>query len=175
MKKLATGIAALVLAIAPAALANSFNDPDDMTSPLDVRELKHKDLGNEVHVLRVTTDDNWPCRYFDPSFNKMKWYFDGRGDNRVDLIGRVKCLKAGNERDLVLFLHGPRTGNQYEPIPLQKPTRHTIRARFTFDIPELNGEHVDTFIKVQDGMAEGCTSANPCTERAPDDGRWRLY
>ena len=173
MKKTLSLIVLALCFIAAPAYANSFSDPDDMTSPLDIRELVHKDKGGDVHAFKVTTDGNWRCRYLEPGLTKIHFYFDGKGDGDTDLVGKTRCLKYTGGRDLVLFLSGDR--NSYEPVPINKPTRHTMRFKFPFNIPELRGEHVDVHIKVEDGVAEGCTSAHPCTERAPDNGRWRLY
>ena len=173
--RLALATAVLLLLAASPAHANTFTDPDDMTSPLDIRELVHKDKGNDVHSFKVTTDDNWRCRYLEPGLTKIHFYFDGKGDGDTDLIGKTRCLKHQGGRDLVVFLSGKDSGNSYEPVTINKPNRHTMRFKFSFDIPELRGPHVDLFIKVEDGFAEGCTSADPCTERAPDDGKWRLY
>jgi hypothetical protein len=105
----------------------------------------------------------------------MWWLFDGKGDGDIDLVGKVRCLKFKGGRELVLFLSGRDSGNSYEPVPLKRPNRHSMKATFSFDLPELKGAHVDMSVKVSDGVAEGCTSAHPCTERAPDTGMYRLY
>ena len=173
MKRLLALTAAFLMFAAPAQAAMTFQDPDDMTGPLDVRELVWTDKGDDVHTFRLTTDDNWHCNYIS-KLSKMLWYFDGRGDRGMDLIGKVRCLDPQDApRELVMFLSGEK--NSYEPIPIKKPNNHTMRVTFSFDIPELRGPHVDVVIRVRDGVGEGCTSEHKCIDRAPDDGRWRLY
>jgi hypothetical protein len=175
MKRLLAVTAALLMFAAPAFAAETFEDPDDMTGPLDVRELVWTDKGDDVHTFRLTTDDNWHCSYIS-KLSKMLWYFDGRGDRDMDLIGKVRCLDPQEgPRELVMFLSGTESGNSYEAVPVRKPNNHTMRVTFTFDIPELSGPHVDLVIRVRDGVAEGCTSGHKCIERAPDEGRWSLY
>ena len=177
MKHLIALIAGALLLMAPPAFGQvqAVSDPDDMTSPLDVRSIQFNYRDNEVHRFKLITDDNWGCRYVS-KLSKMLWYFDGKGNRRMDLVGKVRCLKPQDEpRDLVIFLSGTDSGNSYEPIPVTKPNRHTMTFRVPFDIPELNGPHVDVVVRVRDGAAEGCTAENPCKDKAPDDGRWRLY
>ena len=177
MKRAIALVAGALLLMASPALGQvqGISDPDDMTSPLDVRSLQFTYRSNGTHKLKLTTDENWGCRYISKA-SKLLWYFDGKGNRRMDLVGKVRCLKPQDgPRDLVIFLSGIHSGSNYEPVPVNKPNRHTIAFRFPFDIPELTGPHVDVVVRVRDGVAEGCTSAYPCKERAPDDGRWRLY
>jgi hypothetical protein len=175
VKKFLVLAIAAVLAIAPLASANTFSDPDDMTSPLDVRRLVHRDKGGDVHSLKVVTDQNWRCRYLDPKLNKIRLLFDGGKNPDIDLVGNLRCLKFEGQRELILVLSGRDTASHYEPVPVTRPSRHSFKATFSFDLPELQGTHVDMLIRVKDSVAEGCTSAFPCTERAPDASRWRLY
>jgi hypothetical protein len=175
VKKLIVLATTAFFLLASVAFANSFSDPDDMTSPVDIRQLVHRDKGGDVHAFKVTTDDNWTCSYLEPKLTKVHFLFDGGSKPDADLVGKLRCLKFEGGRDLVLFLSGRDTNNSYEPISVIKPDRHTMRFKFSFDLVELTGKHVDMYIKVTDGQAEGCTSAFPCTERAPDTGRWRLY
>jgi hypothetical protein len=175
MKLLVCVATATLLVLGPLAQAATFSDPDDMTSPIDVRRVEFTDRGGQIATIKVGTDDGWSCSYFEPGLTTMKWLFDGRGDNGIDLVGKVRCLKFQGGRDLVIFLSGKESGNSYEPVPLKKPNHHSMKATFSFDLPELSGRHVDMRVKVSDGVAEGCTSAHPCTERAPDSGMYRLY
>ena len=167
---------ALLLMVSPAAgQAQGMSDPDDMTSPLDVRAIYFTAGNNDVHTFELTTDDKWRCRYIS-KLGKILWYFDGSGGRGMDLVGKLRCLEPQDEpRELVMFFSGTDSGNSYEPIPVRRPNRRSIRFRLPFDIPELDGPHVELVVRVRDGMAEGCTAANPCKEKAPDDGRWALY
>lgn len=175
MNRLIALVVGTLLLFATPASAETFTDPDDMTSPLDIRKLEHTDKGNDVHLLKVTTDDNWRCDYIG-DLGKIRFFFDGRGDGDTDLVGKVRCLDPqGSPRELVLFLSGKDTGSGYEPVPIDRPNKHTMKVEFSFDLRELRGPHVDLSFGVTDGQAEGCTSAHKCTEQAPDDGTWRLY
>ncbi|HET7481867.1 MAG TPA: hypothetical protein VFK89_03305 [Actinomycetota bacterium] len=176
MKKIVAVVVLALLALAPTAGAATFTDPDDMTSPLDIRKLTYTDEGHQVATFVVVTDDNWRCSYIQPGLTSVKWLFDGRNDGDVDLVGKTRCLNpAGPGRDLELFLSGRDTGNSYEPVPIKRPNRHTMKVTFSFDLVELRGPHASMFMKVKDGAAEGCTSAHKCTERAPDSGKWQLF
>jgi hypothetical protein len=175
MKRMIALVAGALLLFAMPASAQTFTDPDDMTSPLDIRKLEHTDKGKDVHLLKVTTDDNWRCDYIG-ELGKIRFFFDGRGDGDTDLVGKVRCLDPkGPRRDLVLFLSGKDSGNSYDPVPINRPNKHTMKVKFSFDLIELRGPHVDLSFGVTDGQAEGCTSAHKCTEQAPDTGAWRLY
>jgi hypothetical protein len=167
-----TGIVVLLL-LGPilGAFAGSHTDPDDATSPLDVRELTFVPSDSGGGVLKLVTDDPWDCEYLQPHLNTLTWKFDGQADGDTDLVGRVRCVDG---RPL-LFLRGRETGNRYEAVIGRRPAHDTVKFAFSFDIVELNGRHVGLFIVVSDGTAEGCTSANPCFDRAPDRGRYRLY
>jgi hypothetical protein len=163
-------VALLAGSVSPAP-AGDFTDPDDMTSPLDVRELVFTPAQGSGGSLKLITDDAWDCEYVQPRLNTMTWNFDGRADGDTDLVGRVRCV----DNRLLLFLRGRESGNRYEPVRGTRPSRKSVRFVFSFDLTELSGRHVALSIKISDGTAEGCTSANPCSERAPDRGRWRLY
>ena len=159
-----------------AQAAETFSDPDDMTSPLDIRSVTYTDKGGKVASFRVVTDQNWRCSYIHPGLNSVTWLWDGRNDGDIDLVGKTRCLKPSHgPRDLVLFLSGKHSGNSYEPVPIKKPNGHTMKVTFSFDIPEMHGAHASMLMRVRDGEAEGCTSAHRCTERAPDSGKWELY
>ena len=176
MKRLlALATCVMVMVIARPAFAATFSDPDDMAGPMDVRRLVHTQRGGDIHRFRVTTDGTWGCRYLKPKTNTMRWFFDGGGDGDVDLVGNVKCVKRGGGRDIQLFLRGKDSGNQYEPLGFTRPNRRTLNLTFSFDIPELNGNHVDLRIHTTDRTVDDCTSPNKCVDRAPDDGMWRLY
>ena len=175
MKRLIALVAGALLLFPTPASAQTFTDPDDMTSPLDIRKLVHTDKGNDIHVLKVVTDDPWRCDYIG-KLGKIRFFFDGKGDGDTDPIGKVRCLDPqGSPRELVLFLSGKDSGNSYEPVPMTRPSKRSMKVKFSFDLKELRGPHVDLSLGVTDGQAEGCTSANKCTEQAPDTGAWRLY
>jgi hypothetical protein len=171
IKILVASLCALMAASVATAPAGDFTDPDDMTSPLDVRELVFTPARGSGGTLKLTTDDRWDCEYIQPQLNTMTWNFDGRADGDTDLVGRVRCVDG----DLLLFLRGRSSGNRYEPVPGSRPNRKSVKFRFSFDLPELNGRHLGLSIDISDGAAEGCTSANACHDRAPDRGRWQLY
>ena len=177
MKRLMCIVAVGVMVVlATPVHASSFDDPDDMTSPLDVRKVTYHDKGGGVGSIKIVSDEAWDCEYFEPGLNSMFWLFDGKADGDVDLVGKVRCLKpSSGPRDLVLFLHGKETGNSYEPVPLKKPEDDSMRGTFSFDLPELKGRHLNFVVKVKDGTAEGCTAAHKCKERAPDSGNYLLY
>jgi hypothetical protein len=170
--KIVAGLVLAVLASSVAAApAGGHTDPDDMTSPLDVRELIFMPSESGGGVLKLVSDEGWNCEYIQPRLNTLTWKFDGQADGDTDLVGRVRCVDG---RPL-LFLKGRDTGNRYEAVPGRKPTPRSVKFAFSFDIVEMNGRHAALFLEVSDGTAEGCTSANPCFDRAPDRGRYRLY
>lgn len=73
-------------------------------------------------------------------------------------------------------LHGTKSGNNYEPVPVKRPNQHTVRATFPIrDLQETKGAHLNAIVKVRDGQAEGCTSAAKCHDQAPDTGTWHVY
>jgi hypothetical protein len=164
-------VVALLVGSVSAAPAGGHIDPDDMTSPLDVRELIFLPSESGGGVLKLMTDDAWDCEYLQPDLSTLTWKFDGRADGDTDLIGKVRCVDGKP----LLFLRGKDTGNRYEAVQGRKPTRDSVKFAFSFDISELQGRHLAVFIEVSDGAAEGCTSAHPCFDRAPDRGRYRLY
>ncbi|MEA2462246.1 MAG: hypothetical protein QOH90_2423, partial [Actinomycetota bacterium] len=59
MKKIAVLTTCIFMLLSYSAMANTFWDPDDMTSPLDIRRVVHRDKGGDVHLLKIVTDDNW--------------------------------------------------------------------------------------------------------------------
>lgn len=176
MKRVAlVGTVCCLLALASPAAAKSMTDPDDMTSPLDIRKMVYVDEGGQVGTLKLVSEEDWRCSYLVPNLNTLKWYFDGQADGDVDLIGKFKCVKTGQGKALYLFLHGKQTGNNYEPVKAKRPDKRSAEATFSFDLVELNGEHLKLYAQVKDGAAEGCTSANKCFDRAPDTGKWMVY
>ena len=168
---MATIVLAIFLQPASSSAGDSYTDPDDMTSPIDVRELVFEPARGGGGRLTLTTDDRWDCDYLQPRLNSIKWKFDGRADGDTDLVGNVRC----DGRRPQLFLRGTETENRYEPVDGTRPDRRSISFSFSFDIAELEGRHVSLFIDISDGAAEGCTSAAPCFDRAPNRGRWSLY
>ena len=170
---LVMGISLAVLLALPASAApdSETTDPDDMTSPLDVVKLAYIDEGGGVGTLKLRTDEPWACNYLRPRLNTIKWFFDGAADGDVDLIGKLRCQNGR----LWLYLRGTDSGNNYEPAPATRPNKRTVRVTMSFDLTELEGDNLAVKVKVRDGSAEGCTKADPCTDRAPDTGWWAVF
>jgi hypothetical protein len=176
MKKLLASVVGLfvVLSAVP-ALASSITDPNDMTSRLDVRKLVYKHQSGTVGTIKVVSDQRYRCTYLVRGLTSLKVYFDGGADGDNDLVGNFVCIKTKSGHRIVLMLHGTKSGNNYEPVPVTRPDHRTVRATFSFDLTELKGKHLDAVARVRDGAAEGCTSAHPCHDRAPDTGTWHVY
>jgi hypothetical protein len=166
----------LVATMSP-AFASAITDPDDMTSPLDITKLVYRDLSGDKGTFRVVTQDRFNCRYLRRGLSTVKLYFDGKADGDNDLIGNFVCRKVSASRHRIfLALHGTKSGNNYEPVAVKRPNKHTMRATFPVkNIPETKGAHLNVIAKVRDGQAEGCTSAHKCHDRAPDTGTWNVY
>ncbi len=154
-----------------AAPDSQVSDPDDGPSPLDVRRLAYIDEGGGVGTLKLQTYGRWGCSYLRPGVASVKWFFDGAADGDVDLVGSLRCRNGR----LWLYLRGTDSGNNYEPVPANRPNRSTARITMSFDLTELAGDNLAAKVRVRDVSAEGCSKADACIDRAPDAGWWAVY
>lgn len=161
---------ALLVVLAPPALAVEQEDPADTGLMLDVALIKFVEDSDDVGTLTIRTHSGWKCRALRPAAKtSLKWFFDGSGDNDFDLVGSFVC------RDGTLLFHLRSTdgSNRYEPLVAERPNRRTARVTMPLDLVELDSENLDLIVKSKDLSGETCIE--DCVDRAPDTGRMKAY
>jgi hypothetical protein len=178
MKRLAPLAFALVLAGAvlapPVSAAESAEDPNDTEGKLDIRLISFKGAAGASSTVKIKTQNPWGCKFLRQGVKtSLNWYFDDGEDGDNDLIGKFVCVNAnGNNPKLILKLHGPDSGSNYEPVPAKKPDKKTVKATFPFDLAEFESDHASAHARSKDAISEGC---DVCVDRAPDTGGMRMY
>jgi hypothetical protein len=161
---------ALVVALAPPALAVEQEDPADTGLKLDISLIKFVEDPEDVGTLTIKTHSGWKCRALRPAAKtSLKWFFDGSGNNEWDLVGSFVCRNG----TLVFELRSTDGSSQYEPIAAQKPNRRTVRVTMPLDLTELDSNNLDLIAKSKDVSGETCIE--DCVDRAPDEGRMKAY
>lgn len=161
---------ALLVAVAPAALAVEREDPADSRLNLDISLIKFVEDPEDVGKLTIKTHSGWKCRALRPAAKTaLKWFFDGSGNNDWDLVGSFVC----RDGTLVFNLRSTDGSSQYEPIVAEKPNRRTVRVTMPLDLPELDSDNLDLMAKSTDLSGETCIE--DCVDRAPNKGRMKAY
>ena len=161
---------ALVVALAPPALAVEQEDPADTGLNLDISLIKFVEDPEDVGTLTIKTHSGWKCRALRPAAKtSLKWFFDGSGSNEWDLVGSFVC----RDGTLVFELRSTDGSNQYEPLVAEKPNRRTVRVTMPLDLTELDSNNLDLIAKSKDVSGETCIE--DCVDRAPDEGRMKAY
>ena len=164
---------ALILLLPSPALADerAVSDPDDVVGTLDLRRVSLAKLGpTEPLTIWIETYDGWGPRTLVRNNNRMIVLFDTDGDGSRDFRARILRLK----RKFVALIKG--SGQSFEPLPVTKPNRRTVRLVIPGSIP-VNPDGGPPGIRVLTRFigAQGCDPASgskPCIDRAPDGGAW---
>jgi hypothetical protein len=178
MRRLAPAAFALLLVgsllAPPASAAEKAEDPNDTEGKLDIVQISFKGAAGATGTVKIRTQNPWGCKFLRQGVKtSLNWYFDDNEDGDNDLIGKFVCVNANsNNPRLILKLHGPDSGSNYEPVPAKKPDKKTVKATFPFDLGEFESEHASAHARSKDAISEGC---DVCVDRAPDTGGMRLY
>ena len=177
MRRLAPVFALLLLVSVlapPAGAKETATDPNDTEGQLDIVEISFKGAAGAASTVKLKTQNPWGCKFLRQGVKtSLNWYFDDNEDGDNDLIGKFVCINASsNKPKLILKLHGPDSGNTYEPVPAKRPNKKTVKATFPFDLAEFESEHASAHARSKDAISEGC---DVCVDRAPDTGGMRLY
>jgi hypothetical protein len=138
------------------------NDPDDVDGQLDIRDLNATRTGDLIAVS-LKTYDPWSSNVLVGSpvkvgSNRLTVYYDLDLDGRADRRGRI--IFAGSQ--LSVFLSGG--GQQFEPVPVERPNNVTAQYVHPVDIFFVNASSdVDIQIRAE-------SFYNGQKDRAPDQG-----
>ena len=122
-------------------------------SPIGLEKIVYSGTPGGVGTLKLMTEADFSCGLLKASKpNYLRWLFDDGRDGDIDLKGNIVC------RDKKLFLMLKSKKNRYEGIRVKRPQKDTVKARFSFDIPELKSNHLDVTAKSKDSTSSGCTS-----------------
>lgn len=166
-------VVAIVVALAlPASAAEvTKSDPNDSDGLLDVREVVIDAERNGAGFFTIKTFEGFNCGYLKKSSgNKLKLLFDDGRDGSTDLIGRFECQGG----DLLMFLHGKETGNNYEPLKAKRPSKKVVKVAFQLDISEFTSDTMGVKVRTVDASADGCTE-EACKDKAPNRGSVKAY
>jgi hypothetical protein len=177
MRRLAPLLAVLLVMTAlapPASAKETATDPNDTGGLLDIVEISFKGAAGATSTVKLKTQNPWGCKFLRQGVKtSLNLYFDDGEDGDNDLIGKFVCVNANTDHPkLILKLHGPDSGNNYEPVPAKKPNKKTVKATFPFDLGEFESDHASAHARSKDAISEGC---DVCTDRAPDTGSLTLY
>ncbi|MCC6222621.1 MAG: hypothetical protein IT201_03910 [Thermoleophilia bacterium] len=163
--RLRTTIAAAAVAaslVAPAALAESASDPDDVPGRLDLKRLTLGG-GDQLVTVRVVTWEK--VRASDlrsaGTGNRLFVYFDYREDGAWDLRARIVELSEGK---LYALLAG--SGSAYEPLRVR---RSGTSLTFAFPADVVGGD-IETLQAWAKSAYRGSGCPVVCVDRAPDAG-----
>ena len=113
--------------------------------------------------LGLRTFGKFHCGYLGfRRHTSVRWLFDNRRDGSFDLAGRFLC----RQHRLVFLLHGTRSGNNYEPLPVRRPSLRRLVVRMSLGLPEVSGRHLA--LQARSWDREACTPA--CKSRVAFKG-----
>jgi hypothetical protein len=163
--------AAIVLAIALPAHAATDTDPDDKAGFLDLAELVAVGDKGDVGTFTIKTHEGYACNYLKPSSdNYLKLMFDDGRDGDTDLVARFKCI----DNKMMVFLHGPQTGNTYDEFRADRPKAKVTRTAFSMDLIEFEANHMGVKVLAKDATNVDC-KPDACKDRIPSSGDLKVY
>jgi hypothetical protein len=155
----------------PPKQPGSAEDPDDVTSPLDLESLSAVRTG-DLLAVSMTTYDEWRAevltgpRLDRPGPNRLTVLYDIDLDGRADYTGKI--IFAGGALSVVIA----GRGQAFEPVPVERPDDATAQFVHPVDVlfVALGQEEVESDVDIQlrfESVVEGAE------DRAPDRG-WML-
>jgi hypothetical protein len=156
---------------APPAQPGLAEDPDDVTSPLDLESASAVRTG-DLLAVSVTTYEQWAegvlsgPRIERPGPNRLTLLYDTNLDQRADYTGRIIFAEGA----LSVVIAGQ--GQAFEPVPVERPDDATAQFVHPIDVffVVLGQEEVESDVDIQiafESVVEGAK------DRAPDRG-WLL-
>ena len=172
MKRVLSVVSVLcLLFVALPAHAAEDTDPDDKAGFLDLAELVAVGDQGEIGTFTIKTHEGFACNYLKASTdNYLKIVFDDGRDGDADLVGRFKCI----DNKLMFFLHGPDTGNDYEPFRADRPKAKVTRVAFAMDLAEFEANHMGVKVLAKDATNVDC-KPDACKDRIPSSGDLKVY
>ena len=154
---------AIGLGVPAAAWAASASDPIDTLGKLDLRSFKVTRSASEILTVTVRTWDSWQKTILPAtgSPNRLFVLFNTDADGSAEYKARIVNLGGS----LVALLSGQ--GQQFEPIPVTRPS--DTQARFVFPADVLVDADEDLGVAVRSIYQGGLCSAS-CIDRAPNTG-----
>jgi hypothetical protein len=140
--------ACLIVGMAPAQAGPS----RAAVSPIGIHRIVYSGTPGAVGTLKLVTDADFGCGLLSPNKpNYLRWLLDDGRDGDVDLKGNIVC----RNKNLVLVLKSNK--NKYEAIDIKRPSKHMLKATFSFDLNEFKSKHLDATAKSKDSTSTGCT------------------
>lgn len=146
-------------------------DPDDVTSPLDLESVSAVRTG-DLLAVSLTTYEEWgdevlsAPRLDRPGPNRLNVLYDVDLDARADYTGEIVFVEGA----LSVAIAG--RGQAFEPVPVERPEDATAQFVHPVDVlfVALGQEEVESNVDIQlafESVVEGAK------DRAPDQG-WML-
>jgi hypothetical protein len=170
VKRIAAVVAVALMVLTSPAWAASRPDPDDADGRLDIKRITVNAEPQELGTMIIRTYGPWNSTFLRPALdNPLVWKFNDGDDRDFDLLGTFRYTDGA----LRLFLTGVDTGNTYGPFLASRPDRRSVRVRFSFDIPELQSNHLSVVVRSESSGRE-CPD-DPCKDRAPNFGNMNAF
>lgn len=164
-RRLALALLAVVAlpAAAAAAWGASASDPNDTPGKLDLRTVTATRSASDIVTVTVRTWDSWQKGDLPQSGspNRLLVLFNTDADGTAEYTARIVNLGGS----LVALLSGQ--GQQFEPLPVTRPSG--AKARFVFPADVLVDPDEDLGVAARSIYKGGLCSV-PCTDRAPNTG-----
>lgn len=170
-KHIALVVALMLLFVALPAFAAEESDPNDSASKLDISMFKASGQDNSTGTFVITMFERWGSRFLkDANPTTLKIYLDDGSDGDADLVGNFRYIDG----TLLLFLKGPDSGNNYEPLVARRPTAKSVKVRIPMDLTELESASMRAFVRSISSELSDCPD-DPCKDRAPNGGGITVY
>lgn len=151
------------LLVPSAAWAVFATDPNDTPGKLDLRRVTATRSAAEILTVTVRTWDGWQKSILPQtgSPNRLFVLFSTDADGSIEYKARIVNLGGS----LVALLSGQ--GQQFEPIPVTRPSSAHVRFAFPADVLVDADENLGVAARsiYQDGL---CPAS--CSDRAPNTG-----
>jgi hypothetical protein len=155
----------------PPEQPGSAEDPDDVTSPLDLESASAVRTG-DLLAVSMTTYEEWGAEVLSsprldrPGPNRLTVLYDIDLDGRADYTGKIIFAEGA----LSVVIAG--RGQAFEPVPVERPDDATAQFVHPVDVlfVVLGQEEVESDVDIQlrfESVVEGAK------DRAPDRG-WML-
>lgn len=171
LKRTALVIALMSVFVALPVSAAEESDPNDSASKLDISSFKATGQDNSLGTVVITMFERWGSKFLkDANPTTLKVYLDDGSDGDADLVGNFRYVDGS----LLLFLKGPDSGNNYEPLVARRPTAKSVKVRIPLDLTELESGSLSAFARSISSELSDCPD-DPCKDRAPDAGGVTVY
>lgn len=158
---------AVLLALLPtAAGAVQVTDPNDVPGPLDLELVRAvRSASGQPITFTIRTQAPFKKTVLGPAANWVKVFLEVDADASADYVGTITLTGT----TLSVFFSGQ--GNNFDPLPVQRPSLRTMRFTVPGGAPLAPNGPVSMLVQSHYVNAGSCSTG--CLDVAPNSFVWR--